>query len=354
MLIKKSLRLCASACVLSLLMAACSSGGAASSTGSAAAGDSAAPAAGSEKAIVMRIGDTTAPDNVLSVTLSEMATAINERSGGRIEATVYPSGQLGTLRTMTEGLQNGTIEVCTQSPGGVASFLPIMSVLELPYMFDSHQEVYKVADSEIGDELNQKFLDATGIRIMGYWLNLLRHTTNNVRPINTVEDFNGLKLRVPETKTVMETIRGLGANPTPMAFNEVYTALSQGAIDGQENPPVVIHASKLYEVQKYLSLTHHVYTPTIVMISEDFYQSLPDDLRVIVDEEMEAAKHRGRENAERLDDELLEELKSLMEVNEVDTTGFRDHVQGAYDAVIAESGDEAQQYIDRMLAMLEE
>lgn len=302
-----------------------------------------------EKTYQMRIGNVTAPDHILNITFEEMAEKINERSGGRIKATVYPSGQLGTLRTMTEGLQFGTLEMTTQSPGGLGSFLPIMGVLEMPFLYKSHQHVYKVVDGPIGQELNQKFLDATGIRIVGYWMNLFRHTTNNVRPIQKPEDFKGLKIRVPETKTVMNTISSLGANAIPMAVGELYTSLSQGSVDGQENPTTIIYASKYYEVQKYLSLTGHIYSPTVVMVSDSFYQSLPEDLRVIIDEEVAAAAVRCRPISERMDLELIDELKNKMEVNEIDKIdAFREAVQPVYDDMIKDLGEEAESYFERI------
>jgi tripartite ATP-independent transporter DctP family solute receptor len=304
------------------------------------------------KPIVIRIGNTTAQDQILNVTFEELAKAMNERSGGRIQATVYPSGQLGTLRTMTEALQLGTLEMSTQSPGGLASFWAPMGVLELPYMFNNNQEVYEILDGPIGQELNEKFVEKTGVRILAYWMNLVRDTTNNTRPINTAADFKGLKLRVPETKTVVDTIRYLGGNPTPMAFGELYTALAQGTVDGQENPPSIVYASKLYEVQKYLSITQHVYTPTVVTVSEVFWKGLPDDLRKLIMEEVIAARTRSRPISEKIDDDLTIELKKYMAVNEVDTTGFRQIVQPVYDDLIKSVGPEAKSYIDRIEAAL--
>ena len=305
-----------------------------------------------DKVYTMRIGNVTAPDHILNQTFEKMAKAINERSGGRIQATVYPSGQLGTLRTMTEGLQTNTLEMTTQSPGGLASFLPLMGVLEMPYMYTSHQHVYDVVDGEIGQELNEKFLEKTNIRIMGYWMNLYRHTTNNVRPINTPADFAGLDIRVPETKTVMDTISCLGANAVPMAVGDLYTALSQGQVDGQENPATIIEASKYYEVHKYLSTTVHAHYPTVVMISEDFYQSLPEDLRRIVEEEVANATQTAREESEKLDEESIERMREFMEVNDVaDLAPFREAVQPVYDDMVKSLGQEAQDYFDRIAAL---
>jgi tripartite ATP-independent transporter DctP family solute receptor len=227
-----------------------------------------------------------------------------------------------------------------------------MGVLELPYMFNNNDEVYDVLDGPIGQELNDRFVEKTGVRILAYWMNLVRDTTNNTRPITKPEDFRGIKLRVPETKTVVDTIRVLGGNPTPMAFGELYTALSQGTVDGQENPPSIVYASKLYEVQKYLSITQHVYTPTVVTVSEVFWKKLPDDLRKLIMDEVIAARTRSRPISEKIDDDLTIELQKYMAVNEVDTTGFRDLVQPVYDDLIKSVGPEAKEYIDRIEAQL--
>ena len=301
-----------------------------------------------ETVYTLRIGDVTAPGHPLCTTLEEMAAAINERSGGRIQATVYPSSQLGSLAAMTEALQNGTLEMCTQSAGGLGSFYPAIGVLELPYLYNSHAEAYKIYDGEIGQELAQKFLDATGVRLMSYWMNFFRHTTNNVRPITCVEDFQGLNLRVPETKTVMGCMKAFGANATPMAVGELYTALQQGTMDGQENPLSVIYANKYQEVQKYLSLTGHVYSPITIMVAEEWYQALPEDLRTILDEEVAAGQTRAREASEKNDADTIALLEEAgMIVNEVDTTGFREAVQVVYDDIIAET-PEAADYIARI------
>ena len=299
----------------------------------------------------MRIGNVTAPDHILNITFMEFAERVNERSGGRINAVVYPSGQLGSLRTMTESLQAGTLEMTTQSPGGLASFLPIAGVLEMPFAYESHQHVYDVVDGDIGQEINAQFLDRTGIRILAYWMNLHRHTTNNVRAINVPADFRGLRIRVPETRTVMDTITNLGANAIPLPVSELYTAMSQGTVDGQENPISIIHASKYFEVQNFLSLTGHVYSPVVVLISDSFYKRLPEDLRLIVDEEVANATARSRMEAERIDNELLDDLKRYMEVNEIaDIAPFRAAVQPVYDDMIRTLGNDAQGFFDRIRA----
>ncbi|HPI98102.1 MAG TPA: DctP family TRAP transporter solute-binding subunit, partial [Synergistales bacterium] len=215
--------------------------------------------------------------------------------------------------------------------------------------YRDNQHVYKTVDGEIGQELNELFREKTGIRILGYWMNLYRNTTNSKRPIVKPEDFKGLKIRVPETKTVMDTIAALGASPVPMTFGEVYTSLQQGVIDGQENPLSIIWASKLYEVQKYLSLTGHVYSPVVVMISDQFYNSLPEDLQKIVVEAFEEVRPTARQMVEDQEIEILKNLKDKgMEINDVDKAEFAEYMSSIYDEFIEANGSIAGEYIERI------
>lgn len=353
---KKTLALILSLCMVLALFAGCGKTEAPAETPAAppaeTPAETPAEAPVDDTVYTLRIGDVTAPGHPLCNTLEAMAAAIEERSGGRLDVTVYPSSQLGSLAAMTEMLQLGTLEMCTQSAGGIASFVPVTGVLELPYLYNSHEEAYKIYDGEIGQELADKFLEGSGVRLMSYWMNFFRHTTNSVRPITSVDDFKGLNLRVPETKTVMGCMNALGANATPMAVGELYTALQQGTMDGQENPLSVIYANKYQEVQKYLSLTGHVYSPIIILVADDWYQALPDDLRTILDEEVAAHQVIARQASEADDAEKIGLLKEAgMEVNEVDTTGFREAVQVVYDDIIAET-PEAADYIARIEAEL--
>lgn len=307
--------------------------------------------AGAADKYVIKIANVTAVDHPLNVSYEKWAKLMNERSGGRIQATVYPSGQLGTLRTIAEGVQMGTIEIGTQSPGGLASFWPMLGVLELPYAYRSNEHVYHVMDGPIGQELNEAFRAKTGIRVLGSWMNLYRNTTNSKRPIVKPEDFKGLKIRVPETKTVMDTIAAYGGNPVPMAFGEVYTALSQGIIDGQENPLSIIWASKLYEVQKYLSLTGHVYSPAVTMISDVFWNKLPKDLQKVVVDTFEEVKPISRTMVEEEEKSLVLQLKAKgMQVNDVNPVIFAVPLEPLYAAFIKANGPDAQKYLDRIKA----
>jgi tripartite ATP-independent transporter DctP family solute receptor len=312
------------------------------------------PAFAADNVYKIKVGNVTAPDHPLNVSLEKMAELMREKSGGRLDATVFPSSQLGSLRAISEGLQMGTIEMGTQSPGGLASFMPLYGVLELPYVYSSNADVYKIVDGPIAQELDEIFRKKTGIRILGYWMNLYRNTTNNRHPIEKPDDFKGLKLRVPETKTVMDTLALLGASPIPMNFGEVYTALSQGIIDGQENPLTIIWASKLYEVQKYLSMTGHVYSPTCVMISDEFFETLPEDLRAIIIESVAEVRPAAREMVEKQEEGLLEQLKEKgMLINDVDTAEFRKLMQPLYESFAEANGKEGETYLKRIQESLE-
>jgi TRAP-type transport system periplasmic protein len=303
----------------------------------------------SDKTYTIRIGNVTPPNNPLHQAFEKMAEEMNDKSNGRIKATAYSSGQLGNLRSMTESVQMGTLEMATQSAGGLASFYPPMGVMELPFAYRSHQHVYNVVDGPIGQELNEKFRQKTGIRIVAYFMNLYRHVTNNVRPINTPADLKGLKIRVPETPTIKMAIEAAGGNPVPMVWGEVYSSLQSKTIDGQENPLVIISASKIFEVQKYLSLTGHVYSPTLVMINDNLYQSMPQDLQNIIDTAAKNAAEWNRAELEKMEAELLVELENQgMQINEVDQKPFRDLMTPAWNQLL-EKTPEAKVYLDRIL-----
>ena len=313
-------------------------------------GGFAAPAVyGQDKVYTIRIGNVTAPDNPLNVAFEKMAAEMNEKSKGRFQAKVYPSQQLGNLRSMTESVQMGTLEMATQSAGGLASFYAPMGVLELPFTYKSSQHVYKVVDGPIGQELGEQLVQKTGIRIIAYFYCMLRQVTNNVRPVKIPADLKGVKIRVPETPTVKMAIEAAGGNPVPMVMGEVYTALQQKTIDGQENPLDVINASKLYEVQKYLSLTGHVYSPVLIMINEKYYQGMPADLQKILRDAATSSSAWLRDSNERSQAELLQTLKDKgMQVNEVDQESCRKLMVTVWDDFVKKT-PEAKKYLDEIL-----
>ena len=294
---------------------------------------------------VFKLGHIADPENPYAKGAEKFAQLVKEKTGGKVEVQVFPSSQLGNQRDLVEGTQFGTIDFTMTSTAVLGNFLPQAAVFDLPFIFRDVQHAYKALDT-VGMEIAQKL---QGMKLLAYYENGVRHMTNSKRPIRKPEDMKGLKIRVPETKTVMDTMNALGASPVPMAFGEVYTALSQGIIDGQENPLSIIWASKLYEVQKYLSLTGHVYSPTVVMISDAFYKKLPGDLQKLVVAAFEEVRPEARKIVEEQEKDLVAKLKEKgMQVNEVDPEPFKAAMAPVYDAFVKASGPEAGGYITKI------
>lgn len=207
---------------------------------------------------------------------------VEARSDGRIKVEIYPNCQLGSEREMFESAMMGTTQMTLCSTAPLAGWFPEVSALSIPYLFDSSVVALKVLDGDFGSDFNKLLIKKTGLRFLSYAHIGFRNFTNNVRPIKTPADMKGLKIRTRENPVEMEIVKSLGASPTPIAWGELYTALQQGVVDGEENPTSMIQVAKLYEVQKYLTLDGHVFGVEPFTINEKFYQSLPEDLRYIV------------------------------------------------------------------------
>lgn len=223
---------------------------------------------------------------------------VEEKTNGQIVVETFHSGQLGDDRTMTEALQLGSQEVTIPSTAPIANFVKAFSVFDFPFLFPSEEVADKVLDGPVG----QKFLDMLpeqNLIGLAYWENGFRDVTNDVRPIKTVADLKGLKLRTMENQVHIEAFQALGANPTPMALGELFTAMQQGTVDGQENPYATIELQKFNEVQKYVSNTHHIYSPFVFLMSKSFYDGLTEEQQQIVkDAAVEAGKHNRELNRE--------------------------------------------------------
>lgn len=271
-----------------------------------------------------KLGTATAPDHAYNVGARRFAELVAQRTGDKVKIDVHPATQLGNERDMIEGLQLGTVDFVVTSTGPVGGFVPKMFVVDLPFLFRDREHAYKVLDGPIGEGLLDAF-SVKQIKGLAFWENGFRQITNNVRPIDKPEDLKGIKIRTMENKIHLAAFRAFGASPTPMAWSEVYTALQQGTIDGQENPIAVVYTSKLSEVQKYLALTGHFYSPALLLMSIKAYNSLPEDTRkIILDTALECATFER--NLLR-DDEAkqLEELKAKgMQVTTPNKQPFRD------------------------------
>ncbi|MBR4423108.1 MAG: TRAP transporter substrate-binding protein, partial [Mailhella sp.] len=233
---------------------------------------------------------------------------LEKRSNGEITLKIYPNSTLGGDRDLVEGMQMGTVDFGLVA-GVLGNFEKSIGLLELPYLFNSQEEFNKVIHGPIGEEIAGRMVKKSGIRILNWWDRGPRQTTSN-RPINKLEDLKGLKIRLPEIPAMVNSWRAMGANPTPMAWSEVYTGLQQNVIEAQENPIPFIYGGRINEVQKYIAMTDHKYEYVTIAMSEMRWKKLNDKQRQIIVEAANAAT--AYENQLVLDktNELLAEMQA--------------------------------------------
>ncbi|WP_207724708.1 DctP family TRAP transporter solute-binding subunit [Thermanaerosceptrum fracticalcis] len=278
-----------------------------------------------------------AVDDRLEAACQAFKKYVEEKTNGKVKVTTYPASQLGAEREQLEGVQLGTIQMAALSSGPLPGIFPPIMVFDLPYLFATQKAAYEVLDGPVGREILDLMKAKTGIRGLVWGENGFRHYTNSVRPIRKPGDMQGLKIRTMENPAHMAIVKALGASPTPMAFNEVYTGLQQKTIDGQENPISLIVSMRFYEAQKYLTLDGHVYNPYILMINDKFYNSLSEDIRKIIDEGALVWQKVEREENNKQIMAGLEKLKAAgMEITELspqELQAFRDATKSVYDTI---------------------
>ena len=272
---------------------------------------------------VLKLGHVADPAKPYALAGEYFAELVKEKTNGEVEIQVFPSSQLGNQRDLIEGLVFGTLDLTLTSTAVLGNFLPKIAIFDLPFLFRDVKHAYKALDSigmEIGKELEPK-----GIKLLAFFENGVRHLTNNVRPVRVPEDMKGLKIRVMEQKIYIEMMKALGANPTPMAFGELFTALQQGTVDGQENPVSHIWTKRFFEVQKYISLTGHVYAAEPLLISMITWNKLPVNAQAAIILSAAEAKSWHRAQCVASDKEMWASVidSGLTEVIEVDKEPFR-------------------------------
>lgn len=285
-----------------------------------------------EETIKIRLAHAVVEEDSFHIAALKFKELVEGRTNNRVEIEIFPNAVLGDERTLLEGMQIGTIDMGVITNGPVAKFLPEIAVFELPFLFGSAEEAYKILDGPIGRELLDK-LETVDLKGLAFAERGFRNLTNSKRPVHTAADMEGLKIRVMENPVYIDTFKAMGADAVPMAWTEALTALQQGTIDGQENPVVVIHAFKLYETQQYLTLTRHTYAPALFITSLEVFEGLPEDIQpVFLEAAQEAAEYARKVNAEN-EQAQLEDLQNWgMEIiMEPDLTSFKESVQSVYD-----------------------
>ena len=300
--------------------------------------------------IVIKIGTGVAPDHPENVGARKIKELIEKKAGDRVDVQVFTDGQLGDQRTMVENMRNGTLEMTWVTVGFFGSYEPILNVFEGGYLFRDSWHSYKVFDGPIGNEV-RGLVEKHGVKVLGYYEAGLRHVTNNVRPVNSPEDMKGLKIRTPQAKYSLSTLKYMGASPVAMSFGELYTAMQQKVVDGQENPVSNIYKSKFYEVQKYISLTGHQLLTHMVMYSGKLWDQLPPDLQKVVRESVIESQETQRKAVRDDDENLLKELKGKgMQANEVNKDAFRKAMLPQREEAVKEYGPKAKEWMDKIEA----
>ena len=282
----------------------------------------------------LKLASTQAMDHPYMVGAQKFADLVKERSNGRIEIKLYPSNQLGKgEREMTEGIQQGAIDLLVTSTGPLGGFSPSINILDFPFLFRDFNHVDLVMDGPIGRKLLDDF-EKANIKALAFWENGFRHLTNSKGPIKKVEDGKGLKIRTMENKVHLAAWKDAGLNPTPMAWGEVFTALQQKVIDGQENPIAVFFSSKLWDAgQKNFSLTAPVYSPSPFLMSKKTFDAMPkEDQEMFVKTAYEVAKFQRKLNRDAEEAKLQEMAKvGVTVIRDVDRESFKKAMAPVYE-----------------------
>ncbi|MCG1008963.1 DctP family TRAP transporter solute-binding subunit [Salinicoccus sp. ID82-1] len=267
---------------------------------------------------VIRMAYLVSPSHSSHIVAEKFVEQVERESDGRLEVELYPSGSLfPSDREAVEAVQLGNVEMTIPALAVVSSFNQNFMVLDLPFLFDNHEEAYKVLDGEFGQNLLDD-LKEDNLKGLVFAENGFRHITNNKGPIYEPSDLEGLKFRTLESPVQTDIFKAFGANASPFAFGEMYTALQQGTYDAMEGPISLYYTSNLYEVQDYMSLVGQYYMPTALLMNDDFYQGLPEDLQTVIMDASVMFREEQRELARQQDEEYLQVLKDEgVEVNEI-------------------------------------
>lgn len=288
---------------------------------------------GNAKPVVLRATNTLGEDHPMTMALRFMSAELEKRTNGEVKLDVYPNSQLGGNKEMVEGVVLGTIDIAQQFAGTFSSYVPEMEILVQPFLFKSEDALFKALNGKPGEILAQS-LEKKGFVPLTYFYGGSRSFINNERPINTVEDLAGLKIRVIGVKTVIKAINQMGAIATPMNQSDVYSALQQGVLDGWENSPVTLYSLKLYEQSKYFSYSRHLMTPDLVALSKVSAKKMGEkNLAILKEIALEASTLERKLWAEN-EGKMVQEMtdKGWVEFNEIkDVTPFANATKNLLD-----------------------
>jgi TRAP-type transport system periplasmic protein len=299
--------------------------------------------------IELKLGHVGEPGSLFQASADEYAKRVNAKLAGKVKILTYGSSQLGGDKELLQKLKLGTVDMALPSTV-MSSEVDLFGLFELPYIVKDRAHMARIEKDVFWPSLAPE-AEKKGLKILAVWENGYRHITNNKHPIKVPADLKGIKLRVPEGKWRVKMFQEYGANPSPMKFSELFTALQTGVMDGQENPLTQIYSAKLQEVQKYLSLSGHVYTPAYLVVGSKKFATLPPDVRKVLEDTAKETQAFVYATAAKEDTELLNKLKQAgMQVNEVDKNAFIAASKSIYDDFGKEVAG-AKPLIDKAVAL---
>ncbi len=268
-------------------------------------------AATAQTQIVLKMGHTLPPGDAFDVAANKLAELVAAKSKGEVKIEVFPGGQLGNDRELIEAMRLGNVDMSIQGNNNYDVFVPETALFDLPFLYRDRQTAFKALDSPTGQQVWGLVREQIGVRILAVAENGFRQITTAKKPIRTLADLKGLKMRVPQTKLSMDTFKALGTIATPITFTELFTALQAGVVDGQENALGLIDSAKLYEVQKFLVLTNHMYDGAPIAISEKSWKTLTPDQQNWVQQAAIEARDFQRKYVIARDAELMKKLQAV-------------------------------------------
>lgn len=300
----------------------------------------------------LRLSHHLAPGHLVDVASKRFADLVGEKSGGRLKVEVFPAGQLAGLRQGTEAVQVGTLDLVWSDFGTLANWQKQLGFISLPFLFRDNQHVLATLNGKVGEALAAEVRGTQGIDVLGYGIAGFRVIAARDREISKPEDLQGLKIRVPEVPVYVSAFKKLGANPTPMAWGEVYTALQTGVIDGVENPSEGLFVGRMQEVTKFASRTNHIMTDVNLVMSTAVLSGLPQDQQEIIKTAAATAVEEYNKASIAAGDEFWTKLAGAVKANgDPDREAFKTAMLPVWDEMDAAAGGQMKPWIDQVLAV---
>ncbi|MDO4776190.1 MAG: TRAP transporter substrate-binding protein [Cardiobacteriaceae bacterium] len=307
-------------------------------------------AAQAQAATQLKFGYEAPRNDTQHIAAEKFQELLKEKSGGELDLALFPDSSLGNAQAMISSVRSGTLDIEMSSSSNFTGLAPRLNVIDIPFMFRNREHAYRVLDGEIGADLADD-LESSGLKALAWWEVGFRTLTNSKHPVSTPDELKGIKIRTNQNPMYIKAFEILGANPVPMPLSELYTALETKTVDAQEHPVGILYSVKLYEVQKYLSLTNHGYTPLLVVMNKAKFDGLPAaQQQALLAAAKEAGDYQRQLNAEKENGMIAEMEKEGLEViRELDVAPFRAAIESQVrEMFIKQNGDELPKAIDAL------